>query len=71
MKRTIILLLLVLLTFVIKAQSKFVTIVPHGPVVIGEAFQVQYVLEDGTGTTNFNAPAFSHFRVAAGLGVHQ
>lgn len=70
MKGTIILLLLVLLTFVIKAQSKFVTIVPHGPVVIGEAFQVQYVLEDGTGATNFNAPVFQHFRVAAGPDIY-
>ena len=70
MKRTIILLLLVLLASAIKAQPRFVTIVPHVPVVIGEAFQVQYVLEDGTDATSFNAPVFQHFRVAAGPDIY-
>ena len=70
MKRTTLLLLLVLLASAIKAQPSFVTIVPHVPVVIGEAFQVQYVLEDGTGATNFNAPAFQHFQIAAGPDVY-
>lgn len=70
MKRIIKLLLLVLLTSAIKAQPRFVTIVPHVPVVIGEAFQVQYVLEDGTDASNFNAPVFQHFRVAAGPDIY-
>ncbi len=70
MKRTALLLLLILLASAIKAQPSFITIVPHVPIVVGEAFQVQYIIEDGADAVDFTAPAFPNFRVVAGPDIY-
>ena len=51
------------------AQTNFQTIVPSGPVVIGESFQVQYVLDD-TDDSEFFAPDFKGFRVVSGPNIY-
>ena len=53
-----------------KAQKEFVTIVPQEPIVVGEAFQVQYFIENGTQANNFNGPEFRGFHVAAGPNIY-
>lgn len=48
------------------AQVGFKTLVPQQPVVSGESFQVQYIIEDADRATNIKPPAFSNFRFVAG-----
>jgi BatD DUF11 like domain len=69
MKRTAIILLLLVSIFA-KAQRPFTTIVPQTPVVVGEAFQVQYVVEDAEKAGNFSTPVFQGFRVVSGPNVY-
>jgi len=54
------------------AQTTFTSIVPKEPVAEGDAFQVQYVLEEGGKTGNFNAPSFEGegFRIVTGPNVY-
>lgn len=49
-----------------RGQVLFKTIVPATPVVAGESFPVQYVLEGEEKTGSFKAPVFSSFRTVAG-----
>ncbi len=49
-----------------KAQRAIQTIVTQGPVVAGEAFQVQYVIEGLEKEDEFFAPDFSEFRLISG-----
>jgi hypothetical protein len=53
-----------------QAQPAFKTIVPQQPVVVGESFPVQYVLEDIEKTDDFTAPAFKGFRMAGGPNIY-
>lgn len=53
------------------AQLVFKTDVKQGPVVVGEAFRVQYVLEDMTGTRDFTPPEFRGFRFVSGPSVYE
>ena len=69
MKRIVTLLLLAL-SATIHAQQSFITIAPQSTVVMGEAFQVQYIVEDGTKVTNFTAPAFQGFRIVSGPNIY-
>jgi hypothetical protein len=48
------------------AQVEFKTIVPQHPVVPGESFQVQYIVENADEISNFSPPQFSGFRVVSG-----
>ena len=64
----ILFLTLLLMTFLsqVKGQLAFRTIVPEGPVVVGEAFQVQYVIEGLDRDDEFFAPDFNEFRFISG-----
>lgn len=53
-----------------QAQVAFTTSVKKGPVVVGESFRVQYVLEDD-GHREFQAPAFAGFRFVSGPDVYE
>ncbi len=53
-----------------KAQVAFKTIVPLQPVVSGESFQVQYIIEGGDKTMNVRPPLFNNFRLVAGPNVY-
>lgn len=64
-KATAILLFIFIALFAI-GQTSFKTIVPQKPVVLGEAFQVQYVLDNGREAKEFIAPPFSGFKIVAG-----
>ncbi len=48
------------------AQVALRTIVTQGPVIAGEAFQVQYVLEDAEPEIDFFQPDFRQFRFVSG-----
>ena len=52
------------------AQVIFKTIVPQRPVVAGESFQVQYIIEDGDRTITVKPPVFSNFRFVAGPNIY-
>ncbi|MGZ8515923.1 MAG: BatD family protein [Chitinophagaceae bacterium] len=54
----------------IQAQKDFKTIVTQGPVVAGESFQVQYVLEDTDKDNEFFAPDFKGFRFVSGPNIY-
>ena len=62
--------LLLLLHACVLAQKDFQTIVPQGPVVTGESFQVQYVLEDMSKDNEFFAPDFKGFRFVSGPNIY-
>lgn len=68
-KTTTIFAFLVLVT-ALHAQVSFKTIVPQQPVVAGESFQVQYVIEDGDRTISVKPPVFSNFRFVAGPNIY-
>ena len=49
----------------------FQTIVTQGPVVAGESFQVQYVIEDLDKDDEFFAPDFNQFRFVSGPNIYE
>lgn len=53
-----------------QAQINFKTIVPQQPVVAGESFQVQYIIEDGDLSMNVKPPVFGNFRFVAGPNIY-
>lgn len=53
-----------------QAQKDFQTIVTQGPIVAGESFQVQYVLEDTDKDNEFFAPDFKEFRFVSGPNIY-
>jgi hypothetical protein len=59
-----------LCSIIIKAQVIFKTVVPGQPVVAGESFQVQYILEDAENAINLKPPVFKNFRYIAGPNVY-
>lgn len=54
----------------IQAQLVFKTIVTEGPIVAGESFQVQYVLENLDKEDEFFPPDFKGFRFVSGPNVY-
>ncbi len=52
------------------AQVSFRTVVPQHPIVPGESFQVQYVIENADGISNFSSPQFPGFRIVAGPNIY-
>lgn len=51
-------------------QPVFKTLAPPPTVVIGEAFQIQYVLEGGEANAILQAPEFTGFRVTSGPNIY-
>ncbi len=70
MKKTAIISTVLLFVITAQAQVSFKTIVPQRPVVSGESFQVQYIIEDGEKTMNVKPPAFTNFRFVAGPNIY-
>ena len=70
MKKTVVILLCLLFVILVKAQKPFTTIVPQATVAVGEAFQVQYIIEDGSKAGNFTSPVFQGFRIVSGPNVY-
>ena len=65
------LLTLLILSFnFVQAQVAFQTIVTQGPVVAGESFQVQYVIEGLDKDDEFFAPDFNQFRFVSGPNIY-
>lgn len=54
----------------LQAQKDFQTIVTEGPIVAGESFQVQYVLEETDKDNEFFAPDFKEFRFVSGPNIY-
>ena len=59
-----------LLCIALQAQVSFKTVVPQQPVVAGESFQVQYVLEDAESASSLKPPVFKNFRYVAGPNLY-
>ena len=70
MKRAVFIFSMLVAFAVAKAQKDFQTIVTPGPVVAGESFQVQYVLEDTDKDNEFFAPDFKEFRFVSGPNIY-
>jgi len=54
----------------VRAQGSFQTIVTQGPVVLGESFQVQYVIDEFGRDDEFFAPDFKEFRFISGPNIY-
>ncbi|MGQ0739839.1 MAG: BatD family protein [Bacteroidota bacterium] len=54
----------------LQAQVSFRTIVPQQPVVAGESFQVQYILEGADRMTAIRTPVFAGFRFISGPNIY-
>ena len=52
------------------SQQELQTIVTRGPVIIGESFQVQYVLEETGKDSEFFPPDFKGFRFVSGPNIY-
>ncbi|MEP6699760.1 MAG: BatD family protein, partial [Bacteroidota bacterium] len=70
MKRTAIIFIFLLFYLLTKSQVAFKTIVPQQPVISGESFQVQYIIEDGEKVSNLKPPVFNNFRFVAGPNIY-
>ena len=64
------LLLFLLSNACVHAQKDFQTIVTQGPIVAGESFQVQYVLEETDKENEFIAPDFKEFGFVSGPNIY-
>jgi len=53
------------------AQINFRTIAPQQPIVAGESFEVQYIIEGEENIESFTAPAFTGFRFVTGPHVYK
>ena len=70
MKKTAAIFTFLLWMALAQAQVSFKTLVPQQPVVSGESFQVQYIIEEGEKAMNMRPPLFSNFRIVAGPNVY-
>jgi len=70
MKKAATIFCLLLFTIAGWSQISFKTIVPQQPIVAGESFQVQYVIEDGEKTMSVKPPVFSNYRFVAGPNIY-
>lgn len=52
------------------AQVSFKTIIPQQPIVVGESFQVQYILEGGDKNATIRPPVFKAFRLITGPNIY-
>lgn len=68
--RSFFLYLCLVITGVSRAQVQFRTLVPNEPVVSGESFQVQYILEDADRQAVIRPPVFDPFRLASGPNMY-
>ena len=57
-------------TFLAASQVKFRTIVPPHSVIVGESFQVQYVIENATPFESFSVPSFKGLKLVTGPDVY-
>src|SRR5687768_17364044 len=65
-----IIIILFLFGGLVNAQPAFKTIIPQHPVVTGESFQVQYIIEDDAELSQIRIPAFPGFRIVSGPNVY-
>lgn len=68
--RSLAIISLILFPLFADAQVVFKTVVPQQPVVAGESFQVQYIIEEAEDVANFMAPVFPHFRLVTGPNIY-
>ena len=71
MQKAGLILLLIGASFLAKAQVAFKTVVTNGPVVVGETFSVQYILENIDKDDEFYPPDFKNFRFVAGPNIYE
>jgi hypothetical protein len=71
MKGVIISLFLFTVCFLAAAQTNFRTVAPQQPVIAGESFEVQYIIEGEDNIETFTAPAFTGFRFVTGPHIYK
>jgi hypothetical protein len=71
MKGVILSLFLFAVCFLAGAQTNFRTVAPQQPVVAGESFEVQYIIEGEDNAETFTAPAFTGFRFVTGPHIYK
>lgn len=60
----------VLLSLPGSSQLSFKTVVPQQPIILGESFRVQYVVENEENVSHFSWPFFGNFRVVRGPDIY-
>lgn len=71
MQKAVLIFIILLASFATRAQVAFKTVLRQGPVVAGESFQVQYVLEDIDRNSDFSPPGFPDFRFVSGPYIYE
>ena len=71
MKGVILLFFLFTACFPAGAQTNFRTVAPQQPVIAGESFEVQYIIEGEDNIETFTAPAFTGFRFVTGPHIYK
>ena len=70
MTRIFAILIIISLSGELAAQVRFRAVVSQSPVIVGESFRVQYIIENAETIQNFTPPSFSEFRVVNGPEIY-
>lgn len=70
MKRVATILFFFFFSLSMTGQVVFKTIVPQLPVISGESFQVQFIIEDGDKSMTVKPPVFNNFRFVTGPNIY-
>lgn len=70
MRKAVFISFIMMLVLAVNAQVAFKTVVKDGPVVVGESFRVQYVLEDIEKISDFSPPEFKDFDFVDGPSIY-
>jgi len=71
MKRQILLYFLLTVSYFSFGQVSFRTVAPQDPVVTGDSFEIQYIVDGKESIENFLAPSFNGFRLVTGPHVYK
>lgn len=71
MKEVILTFFLFTVCFPAGAQTNFRTVAPQQPVIAGEPFEVQYIMEGEENIETFTAPVFTGFRFVTGPHIYK
>jgi len=70
MKKTAVIILFLIVSYISLAQGVFKTILSADRVIEGESFRVQYVVQDASVISNFISPEFRQFRLISGPDIY-
>jgi hypothetical protein len=70
MKRVFTIFVFIFFSLALAGQIVFKTVVPQLPIISGESFQVQYIIENGDKSMTVKPPAFNNFRFVTGPNIY-